>query len=277
MPAETYKPKRILRMTAPYMTGDDVKIIQRRLPDRLLVDGVYGPATGAAVAIWKRRVGFPASDINTGMGIVAQETMFGQRPRTWAMKMRTINRARRDARERKKILAQRGVGIRTVEDYGRLVGITERPSGSNSVPELAEIARRLGLSTWWQKMGWPWCAYIAFLLALKNGSLAAEAGMRKGLFNALYTPDILHHARLGNHHMRIVGASQAEPGDFVMINFPALHPEVDHMGVVRTKPAGGQVETYEGNTSGTGSQDNGGMILAKTRPLNIVSAFIRFE
>jgi hypothetical protein len=101
--------------------------------------------------------------------------------------------------------------------------------------------------------------------------------LRKGKFNALYTVDILNKALNNQCGMRVVGASQAQPGDLVMMNFPGGDPRVDHVGMVRKAPAGGSVETVEGNTSLAGSQDNGGGVFFKNRPLSNVSAFIRYQ
>jgi hypothetical protein len=47
--------------------------------------------------------------------------------------------------------------------------------------------------------------------------------------------------------------------------------------MVTKAPSSGWVQTVEGNTSSNGSQDNGGAVLRKNRPLAQVSAFIRFE
>ncbi|REE95149.1 peptidoglycan-binding domain-containing protein [Thermomonospora umbrina] len=67
-------PGRVLELRDPYMSGDDVKAVQRRL-DRLgsslTVDGVYGPRTRSAVVAFQRENGRLAVDGEVG-------------PKTWA-------------------------------------------------------------------------------------------------------------------------------------------------------------------------------------------------
>lgn len=51
---------RVLKLTSPYQTGSDVKLVQQRLNTKgykLTVDGVYGPATRAAVISFQRKNG----------------------------------------------------------------------------------------------------------------------------------------------------------------------------------------------------------------------------
>ena len=50
---------------------------------------------------------------------------------------------------------------------------------------------------------------------------------------------------------------------------------VDHIDRVLEPPSTGTVRTVEGNTSATGSQNNGGAVLVKDRPLSICTAFVR--
>lgn len=270
---EHIKPYRQLRRTTPFMHGDDVRRVQHHL--KLLEDGEFGPATASAVAAWKRRAGYPSSHINPLIGVTGQQYLFGLKPLPATFKVR----AKARARAAKKAAASRPMRVKAmdlmVEWANR--GMKERPSGSNKVPELQALADVLGLSSFYKRMGWPWCAFAVMLAMLKHGSKTATYGLKQGKFNALYTPDILYHAGRNNYGMRIVGASQAQPGDLVMINFPGGDNRVDHVGMVTKAPSNGWVETVEGNTSSAGSQDNGGAVLCKNRPLSVVSAFIRYE
>lgn len=273
MSYENIKPYRQLRRTTPFMHGDDVRRVQHIL--KLKVDGEFGPATASGVAAWKRRAGYPESHINPMIGVTGQQYLFGIKPTPPTFKIR----AKARARAAKKAAATRPVRLKAMDLmlYWADQGVKEAPAGSNKVPTLQELARALKLSSFYVNMGWPWCAFAVMLAALKHGSKTATYGLRQGKFNALYTPDILYHAGRNNYGMRVVGASQAQPGDFVMINFPGGDPRVDHIGMVTKAPSGGWVQTVEGNTSSNGSQDNGGAVLRKNRPLAQVSAFIRFE
>ncbi len=267
------KPYRQLRRTTPFMRGDDVRKVQHYL--KLKEDGEFGPATASAVAAWKRRAGYPSDKILPMLGITGQQYLFGTKPLPVAFKIRAKSRAK----AAKKAVAARPARLKAMDLMVAWAnsGVMESPSGSNKVPTLQALSRSLNLSSFYTNMGWPWCAFAVMLAALRHDSKTATYGLRQGKFNALYTPDILYHAGRNNYGMRVVGASQAKPGDFVMINFPGGDPRVDHIGMVTKAPAGGWVETVEGNTSAAGSQDNGGAVLRKNRPLSVVSAFIRFE
>lgn len=255
------------------MHGDDVRRVQHHL--NLKEDGEFGPATASAVAAWKRRAGYPSSHINPVIGITGQEYLFGIRKLPVAFQMR----AKARARAAKKAAAAKPIRVKAM---GTMLtwanaGVKEAPAGSNKPPALQALARELKLSSFYVNMGYPWCADAVMKAMLKHGSKTATYGLRQGKFNALYTPDILYHAGRNNFGMRVVGASQAKPGDLVMINFPGGDNRVDHVGMVVKAPVGGWVETVEGNTSAAGSQDNGGAVLRKNRPLSQVSAFIRYE
>jgi hypothetical protein len=267
------KPYRQLRRTTPFMHGDDVRKVQHYL--KLKTDGEFGPATASAVAAWKRRVGYPASHINPLLGVTGQHYLFGTKSVPTAFKLRAKSRAN----AAKKAAPAQPIRLKTMNTMVHWAdkGVKESPAGSNKVVVLQDLARVLRLSSLYVNMGYPWCADAVMKAALKHGSKTATYGLRQGKFNALYTPDILYHAGRNNFGMRIVGASQALPGDFVMINFPGGDPRVDHIGIVTKAPAGGWVETVEGNTSRAGSQDNGGAVLRKNRTLSQVSAFIRYE
>lgn len=270
---DNIKPHRQLRRTTPFMHGDDVRRVQHVL--KLKVDGEFGPATASAVAAWKRRAGYPSDRILPVLGITGQQYLFGIKPLPLAFRMRAKTRAKA-AQKAAAVEPVRIKAMKTMIAWANN-GVKESPAGTNRVPDLQNLAASMKLSSFYVNMGWPWCAFAAMLAALRHGSKTAEYGLRKGKFNALYTPDILYHAGRNNYGMKIVGASQAKPGDFVMINFPGGDPRVDHIGMVTKSPVNGWVETVEGNTSAAGSQDNGGAVLRKNRPLSQVSAFIRYE
>lgn len=63
-------------------------------------------------------------------------------------------------------------------------------------------------------------------------------------------------------------------GDLVIFDFPGTKYETDHIGIV-TNVTGSGLITVEGNTSATGSQSNGGMVMQKSRPFSQVIGAIR--
>lgn len=272
---------RVLRLTSPPMTGDDVKAVQgelnrsREVPTDVLVDGELGPATGSAIQAWKYRMGAPHEDVNSGMGIEAQRIMFrraGQKlPAAWA--------ARRVARLRLGFKPGRGlptvvqgVGVRALGFGERFVGLTESPAGSNVIPRLSAEGRRLKVPS--AAMGFPFCGFFFFLCSLAVGGQAAREGLVLQQFNALFTPEIGAVANASRHHLITVGRSQVQPGDGALFNFDG--GAIDHIGRVKTVSPWGV--TLEGNTSfgPGGSQSNGGAVAIRTdRRLDQIQQFFR--
>lgn len=254
---------RTLILTSPAMTGADVKDVQAHLG--LTQDGTYGPATGAAVRSWKWRCGFPAP--NTGLGPFGQSVMFRLIPLPDSY--RTTARARAAAVPKPTV---RELAVRTMLAWAA-EGVKEQPAGSNRVPALAAIAKDLGLSAWLQAMGWPWCAFSANLAALSHGGFTATQGLKLGRFNALYCPEIVHLAGLGEFGMRRVGAAQAQRGDLVLYSWDSSRV-AEHVGRLTAAPVAGMVNAVEGNTGDT-SAANGGAVLTRVRPIGDVVAFVR--
>lgn len=262
---------RVLHLTSPFMDGLDVKRVQKELG--LLEDGVYGPATGSAVAAWKYRMGFPEDALNTGMGEEAQRIMF----RPAGEKLPTLYRWRRMNRQEAGFTPGKGLpfynpamALEVMRDWARR-GLHE--TSRNVVPELVSIGKVHHADA--AAMGYPWCAYSALLAGLVNGGASAKAGLADGKFNGLYCPAILAAAQNAQFGMRVVGASQAKAGDLVLFDFDG--GVVDHIGRVVASPYRGSVKTVEGNTSvgDSGSQNNGDGVYERTRPMSIVRAFVR--
>jgi hypothetical protein len=252
---------RTLTLTSPFMKGPDVVRAQRALgvPD----DGEYGPVSAGAAAAWKRRVGYPDDQIDNTLDPQAQRYLLVKDPLPEAFRRRGERRARE--------LAQTAaVPELAVAEMERWVGLHERPKGSNRVPALGKIARELGLSDWYQKMGWPWCAFAAFLSALRVGGQSADLGLRQGKFNALYCPTILGEAQAGRWGMRVVAASQAARGDLVLFDWSPQGDPADHVGRLVRPPAAGIVATVDGNS---GSDDL--HVVLRERPTSQVRAYVR--
>lgn len=135
---------RTLRLAAPRMHGPDVAEVQRLLG--IDDDGEYGPVTAEAVAAWKRSRGErdPSGEL--------------------------------DPPDRRILL--RDVPLRAVRlmEHWATAGVGEEPVGSNHVPELTALAERLDVRPEYSRMGYPWCAFAAFLAAL----VAAAGRLRSG-------------------------------------------------------------------------------------------------
>jgi hypothetical protein len=116
-------------------------------------------------------------------------------------------------------------------------------------------------------MGYPWCAYAAFLAALEAGGTTADAGLRRGLFNALYVPAVLAEAQAGRFGLRVMAVSQAERGDLALFDWAPGGDPADHLGRLVAPPADGSVTTVDGNTDS--------LVARRVRPLRLVRAIVR--
>jgi len=240
---------RTLRLASPPVRGLDIVAVQRAL--RVKQDGVYGPATGAAVRAWKYRAGYPREAINDGLGVAGQRLLLGLDKLPDDMRARA---RRRLAAGYKPGWGQAIVTPTQVRDQALAVmrdwagrGLVEQPPGGNRVPYLAEIAEREEVSDAIDEMGYAWCAFTVMLANLVAGGQTGELALVRGAFNGLYCPTIL------------IRRDQARAGDWVLFDFGEGLPQ--HIGSLTTSvPAGGPFGSIEGNTSAGpgGSQDNGG-------------------
>src|SRR3954469_7205790 len=115
------------------------------------------------------------------------------------------------------------VPLQAAAQMERWAGLEEAPPRSNRVPALAAVAARLGVAPQLAAMGYPWCAFCAFLAALAHGGRAAALGLREQRFNAVYTPAILAAARAGEVGLRIVPPALAFRGDLVLFDWDLRH------------------------------------------------------
>jgi predicted chitinase len=259
-PAPSRRISRTLRLASPFMSGPDVARVQRGLG--VADDGEYGPVTASAAAEWKRRAGYPDELVTNSLDVDDQRYLLGKRrlPSAYATR----------AREREAALDQAGdlpARAAAVMEAWADDGVKEQPDGSNKVPPLQRLARQLGLAEYYADMGYPWCAFAVFLAALKEGGAAAEQGLRRGAFNALYCPEILAQAEAGRFGMRVVPPSKAARGDIVLFDYAPDGPRAEHVGRVTRAPQAGVVLTVEGNSSQA--------VARRERPLGQVRAFVR--
>jgi hypothetical protein len=251
---------RTLRLVSPFLTGQDVARAQRALgvPD----DGMYGPVTASAAAAWKRAAGYPNELIDNSLDPEAQGYLLGREELPPGYLERASKRAPR--LERSRLVP--GEAVAEMEAWAA-IGLRERPAGSDRVPALARLGHDLRLAEETSAMGFPWCAYAAFLAALKVGGGTAEAGLRRGLFNALYVPAILAEAHAGRFGLRVMARSQAERGDLALFDWGPGGDPADHLGRLVSPPMGRSVTTVDGNTDSR--------VAVRERKLTLVHAFVR--
>jgi peptidoglycan hydrolase-like protein with peptidoglycan-binding domain len=229
---------RTLRLASPFMHGPEVAEAQRLLGVR--ADGVFGPITSGAVAGWKRARGISSPD-----GELAPA-------------------------DRARLVADIPLGAVRLMERWAASGLREDPPRSNRVPALIAVAEREEVAPVYSSMGYPWCAFAAFLAALVVGGESAALGLRERRFNPLYTPAILAEARAGTFGLRTVPATSAFRGDLVLFDWDfAAGDPADHVGRLAQAPAEGRVHTVDGN-SGVG-----GLVEPRDRAIGSVRAFAR--
>lgn len=138
---------------------------------------------------------------------------------------------------------------------------TEDPPNSN----------RTKYGAWYGLNGERWCAiFVAWVFA------QAAMDLRKLLGPGIeYTPTL---AALGRKLGLEVPRDQVRAGDITLLRFSGRN-RIHHVGICAedgVKP-GGLVVTIEGNTSAgvVGSQDNGGCVAQRVRPINSIACVLR--
>ncbi len=253
---------RTLRLTSPFTKGADVARAQRALG--VAADGLYGPVTAGAAALWKYASGYPEDGLEGTLSPDDQRRLLGREPLpdgyAALAPVRAAALAAGDAAREHAVARMERWAARRVR---------ERPPGSDRVPALARLARRLGVPEPLARMGYPWCALAAFLPALEAGGRSAALGLLAGAFNPLYCPAILTEAEHGRSGLRVVTAVAAARGDLVLFDWRGGDP-TEHLGRLRAPVAGRAVSTVDGN-----SGDGDLAVELRERPLRLVRAFVR--
>lgn len=257
--------KRNLVLTSPYMKGDDVLMVQEALG--VFQDGVFGPETAGAAKQRKYELGMKDSQVRANLTTGEWPYISGEKKPGAFMLM---NQAKRTP-------VPQPTPVRAVDRMLTWAekGYKEAPAGSNVVTPLASLAGATGLSSWYQDMGWPWCAFAVFLAArAEDPKVGAQAAGFAGKFNVLYVPNILTQAEDGLHGLRVVPRKEVQRGDLLVFNWDGGVP--DHIGRFVTHGVNGPA-TVEGNTSysDSGSQSNGGAVARRERRWSQVQAVIR--
>ena len=138
------------------------------------------------------------------------------------------------------------------------IGTCEKPSGSN----------RTKYGKWFGMNGEPWCAIFL--------DWCFEQAKCGGLFphnaNAAYSQDEVVSKCGGSWVMkkntskstRKAYLAKAKPGDIVCFDFGRMNAYRQHIGIVESV-SGQYLICIEGNTSKSGSQSNGGMVVRQRR------------
>lgn len=138
------------------------------------------------------------------------------------------------------------------------LGTKESPANSNKVK----------YNTWYygrevSGSAYPWCmAFVQWVFAQAGVPLPIKTASCGALMNA---------AKKSGQWV----TKDYRPGDVVIYDFPG-GAATDHTGIVEAVLETG-VTAIEGNTSQTGSQNNGGQVCRKTRPLDQIVGVVRPE
>lgn len=162
---------------------------------------------------------------------------------------------------RREIDKTRNPGARAVAALEGWVGRTEN---NNRAGWLDAWARKY-VGEW--MVGQSWCG-LACIVAWSQAGVALPK-------DTVSTVAILNRARR-HDKFRPVSPENAQPGDLVVFNFAGGAP-AEHVGLARGPMRNGMIPTVEGNTSpGTGgSQNNGGGIYKRSRPIGLVAVVAR--
>lgn len=134
------------------------------------------------------------------------------------------------------------------------IGYTENPPDSN----MTKYGKWIGLN------GYAWCvSFCQWCCAQANVHLPIKTGSCGALMNA---------AKQANMW---IATTFYMPGDIVIFDFTNNKRTTQHCGIVEEKIPNYGVQTIEGNTSDSGSQDNGGMVCRKKRPYRHIIGAVR--
>jgi hypothetical protein len=161
----------------------------------------------------------------------------------------------------------RGGRLRAVQWALAQVGTIEHPPNSNTGPKITQWEKHWGA----QYVGQPWCGAFVGIACIRGGAHPTS--------RVVYTPYIRDDAAAGRNGMeKLVRLQDVQGGDLALFDFPDSSTGIQHVAMVRHKYNGrGTIDTVEGNTSAgaSGSQDNGGGVFTRTRPVQYVVAFAR--
>ena len=221
-------------LTTPHMTGEDVEYAQRVLKNHggyYLgdIDGDFGPLS--AQASYRAQYWLGYANPSQTFGTTLEKLLLGQAKPTPDAQKRIAARKKKQGTKplREKALAQ----------MEKLVGVVERPAGSNHVPEVtfwwgADGPRNTG-------EGPAWCA----MTVSKAYVLAGSKAFTRGSFCA-YVPTIVGAARAGSNGLTVTPDPQ--PGDLVCFDWDGsnFRSSNNHIGMFKSGTRS-SFKTIEGN------------------------------
>ena len=133
------------------------------------------------------------------------------------------------------------------------LGSTESPAGSNMTK----------YGAWYGWNGVPWCLiFIMWVFAQVGVSLPKRTAS---------CGDLMRAAQAAGCWV----VRDFQPGDVVIYDFSGKQKTTQHCGIVEMELPDYGVQAIEGNTSNSGSQDNGGAVLRKNRPSKYIIGAVR--
>ena len=218
--------ERSLCLTSPHMTGDDVKYAQRLLKKAGYYDagigGEFGPIT--AQASYRAQYWLGYAKPKQTFGTRLEKFLLGELKPTPAMKKRIA--------DRKKEAKKSPLRTKALEEMKKLVGLVERPLGSNRVPDV---------NSWWGGGDVAWCARCVSKAYILAGSRAFTRGV-----NYSYVPTIVADARAGRNGLTITRSPK--PGDLVCYDWDGSNFATgdNHVGMFLSGTKA-RFKTIEGN------------------------------
>lgn len=248
-----------LKLTSPHLRGQDVELAQALLtrgkggfgnfhPGK--VDGNYGENTASATRRAKYALGYPQKKVDGSFGDILAGFLSGKRKLPLTYRIR---------RKRRLTPAPHTLGAKALASAAKQIGVKESPAGSNQV-----------LFSHWYGLVGPWCAEFLSWNYVAAGSKSFKAGSHYA-----YCPYILADAKSGRNGLRIVDATNVQPGDIVLYCWDKSGvPE--HTGLFErwTDSQRQNFSAVEGNTA-VGSDSNGGEVMRRDRNRSLVVAFVR--